>query len=317
MEKLKKESKFKIPKSLVFFVILAFLFWGLINLSKTYETKQTFEVTYRNLPKDKLLQIQPQKEITLNLQGSGFKLFTSKIINKKIVIDAQDLNRKSKFNYYLLLPNQTKKIQSQLRSSLQINDFKKDTIFFSLGYLATKKIPIIPDYNLSFKAGFNLANKVRFDKDSITISGPEKTIDTINKLYLPFKNFENISQNIDENIAIKISNKLDNVRLSDSIVNIKIDVEKFTEGEVEIPFTISNLPKDITINTFPKTVKITFKVGLSKFNQVKASDYLVVCDYNYAKENDLSYLIPKLIKKSELLTSAQISPKNIEFLIQQ
>lgn len=312
-----KKSKFKMPKSLFFFMVTAFLFWMLIKLSKTYENQQEFKVKYSNLPKDKLLQNEPQKTVRLNLEGSGFKLITSSLFSKKLTINARFLQQKKKDIYFIMPSKQKRYIQNQLRSGLSINSFNKDTIYFSLGYLASKKIPIIPSYRISYKAGFNLSDKIKFNKDSVTISGPERTIDTIKKLYLAFRNFKNISTNINEDIRIRLSDRLENVSLSDSMVNVKIAVEKFTEGELEIPFNIINLPVGIKINTFPKTIKVTFKVGLSNFNKIAPSDYSVVCDYQYSLENNLSYLIPKLIKKSELASSEKITPNKIDFLIQK
>lgn len=312
-----RNSKFKMPKSLFFFIVTAFLFWMLIKLSKTYEAQQEFKVYYNNLPEDKLLQNEPPKTLRLNIEGSGFKLIASSLFGKAININTRFLQQKTKNSYYLLPSKQTRFIQNQIRSGLAITSFESDTIFFSLGYLASKKVPVIPNYRIGYKTGFNLADKIQFDKDSVTISGPEQTIDTITKLYLTFRDFKNVSTAITEDLKINVSKNLDNVTLSDSVVNIKINVEKFTEGELEVPFKIINVPPDIQINTFPKTIKVTFKVGLSKFNQVVASDYQIVCDYQYSFENNLSYLIPKLMEKSELASSEKITPNKIDFLIQK
>jgi len=317
MNKLSKKTNFKVPKSLLFFGLVSFLFWMLIKLSKTYENKQNFTLEYINLPTDKLLQNEPLKEIQLIIEGSGFKLFASKFINKKIEIDVKPLRKKSNAKNYVLLPTQKGNIENQLKNGVKIVSFSNDSIFFDFGYLATKKIPIVADYKISYKTGFDLASKVIFKPDSVTISGPDKTIDTINNIQLDFLDLKEVDKDINREIKLNPFTNLKNVNITESKVFMTASVEKFTEGEVEIPFTVLNLPVDTQINTFPKTVKIIYKVGLTNFNNVATNSFSVVCNYQYSKENNLSYLIPKLVRNSEFSSNEKIVPNKIDFLIQK
>ena len=100
MKKLIKKPNLKIPNSLLFFVLVSFIFWALIKLSKTYESNQKFTLKYVNLPSNKLLQNEPLKEMSLELEGTGFKLLTSQFSKRNLIIDVKSIRNKSKSKSY-------------------------------------------------------------------------------------------------------------------------------------------------------------------------------------------------------------------------
>ncbi len=313
MNKKSKSKSFSIPKSFLLFGFLSFLFWILINLSKEYKTAISFPVEYINLPQNKLLQDVPVSEITIHIKGSGFKLFSAKFIKKTILLDVNSLSLKKNTKYFFLLNRQRPKIQKQLKNGLEIDYFIQDSIFLNLGYLATKKIPVKGNFDVNYKKGYGLVSKISITPDSILISGPEAIIDTLSSIYTEKQLFKDVSADILKEIFIKIP---ENIKLKTTKVLVSGKVDKFTEGSFELPFLIKNLPDSIKVNTFPKTVKVVFKVGLSSFSKVTETTFRVVCDYGFSKKNNLSYLVPKLVQQSKMIKSVKMTPQKIDFLIQ-
>ena len=317
MIKLPKKPRFTIPKSLFFFIFISFSFWMLSKLSKTYESDKIFELRYINLPTNKLLQNEPLKESKLKLEGSGFRLFATYFSNKKIDIDVKPLLKTANSRNYILMSDQKKSIENQLRKEVKIASFSNDTIYFDFGYLASKKLPVKPNYKVSYKTGYDLLDSIKFSPDSITISGPEKTIDTLEYVDLQTVDLKEVEKNIYKNVKVKEFKNLKNVTIVEKTVLMTGNVDKFTEGDLEIPITIINLPQDVQITTFPKTVKVIYRVGLKNFNKVDDSSFAVICDYSYSQKNSLSYLVPELKINSEFSSNEKISPKKIDFLIQK
>ena len=64
-------------------------------------------------------------------------------------------------------------------------------------------------------------------------------------------------------------------------------------------------------------MELTYKVALSQFNQVQEASFVVECDYQLSAENNLSYLIPKLNKQSDLVNHVKIAPNRIDFVIEK
>ena len=128
---------------------------------------------------------------------------------------------------------------------------------------------------------------------------------------------ENVSVNFSEKVSLLVPKNLKNVNYNKREVVVNGFVEKYTEGSFSIPFTVKNLPDNLNITTFPKEVKVVFKVDLPRFNQVKESAFTVVCDYGVSETNGFSYLIPKIISKPNFVKNVKIIPTKVEYLIQK
>ena len=124
-----------------------------------------------------------------------------------------------------------------------------------------------------------------------------------------------LNVSINEFVAIKEFNPDSNVRAEKDKVLITASVERFTEGSVDVPIKVLNIPEGKQINTFPKFVKVTYRIALSNFNKIDSSTFLIECDYGISENNNLPYLLPKLVGSSSMIKNARISPQKIDFLI--
>ena len=126
------ENNTKISRSFIVFLITAVVIWFLITLSKVYTISISFPVKYSELSQDKILQNEPLKEIDILVKSTGFNILSTRFLNQGIELNAGNLNKKSTFNYYLLIKNQKNKIQRQLRSGMEIQEISLDTIYLEL-----------------------------------------------------------------------------------------------------------------------------------------------------------------------------------------
>ena len=299
----------------ILFFLISVVFWFMTKLSKEYEGTIKFPVIYNNLPDNKLLQENPLDFIDIHVRATGFKLISSKISPKKLVIDASNLYSKSLTDYYLLISQQKLGIQKQMITGVEIDHFIKDSISFNLGVLKVKKIPVKLMSDLTFANGYELNEAIHIEPDSIEIKGPESILDTISFVSTTLFQIKQLNSSIKEVITIEKFSRESNIRTVQQKVEISASVEEFTEGEVEVPVNLLNSPNNTSISTFPKLVKITYKVALSNFNKVSSSAFLIECDYNMSKVNNLPYLIPKLVENSSLVRNIRISPMKIDFII--
>ena len=181
--------------------------------------------------------------------------------------------------------------------------------------MKAKTIPVNLKSDLTFADGYELKEAINISPDSILIKGPESVLDTISFVSTALFQKKQLNSSIKEIISIEKFSKESNIRTQQDKIEISAIVEEFTEGEIEVPVTIINPPKNNSINTFPKLVKITYKVALSNFNKITSSAFLIECDYNISKANNLPYLIPKLVESSSLVRNIRITPLKIDFII--
>lgn len=307
----------KIAKSFISFLIASVLMWFLIALSKEYTTTITFAVSYTNIPQDKLLQNKPIKEIDITVKSTGFNIIRSNFGDKSITLNAANLQKKSANKYYFLTRYQVNTIQKQLHSGIELQEIVLDTIHLDIGTLISKKVPLIPNLDINYHIGYDVLEPLTVKPDSVLISGPELEIDKITAIDLKLLKLQNIRADFSKKVDLILPKNSSNIKVNATFTTISGKVEKFTEGTLEVPFLISNLPEGIELTTLNKTVEVVYVVGLSNFDKIDKTFFEVVCDYNVTKENNLNYLIPKIIGKPDYVKSFKVMPNKIDFLIQK
>ena len=311
------KSKINIPKSFFSFLLASFLFWLLINLSKEYTTIINYNVDFNELSQEKIFEEKPIQEIPVRVSATGFKLLSANFSKRKIVLSADKLKTKSSGVNYILPNDQGASIQNQLYSGLQFQRILHDTILLHVSALAIKRIPVIANNEIDFQLGYDLASAIVVQPDSVLLSGPSTLINNITSVQTKKIVLKEVSESQIVTIAIEKPSENEKIKISSQKVSVAITVDKFTEGEFLVPFEVKNVPRGIQLNTFPKKVKVVFKVSLGNFNKITPTTFKVICDYKSAKDNGLSYLIPEIAVKSSLVQTARLSPNRIDFLIQK
>jgi len=304
-------------KVFLFILLLTSIIWLLIELSKITNSTAVFKIEYKNIPTGMLLQSNPTSEINIALKAPGFSLLKYKIRKNKVALNLNNVVR-GNANYYLL-PNQQKAyLNAQLPGETEVVSVLKDTIFIELGKNKSKKVPVNLQLDIKFKLGYNLTAPLKIIPDSVTITGPEKHVDSIKELSNRLLELNDVHKNIHKELDLILPPKNSNVILNTTKVVVKANVDKFTEGSFNIPVTIINKPEGIKINTFPNTIEVIYQAGLSNFSKITRNSFLVVYDYKqYEKDTLIRFLTPIIKQKSEFISSLKINPSKIEFLIQK
>ena len=306
----------KIPKTFISFLLASILIWLLITLSKEYITTISFPVEYGKISQNKLLLANQTKEIEIVVKTNGFKILRTRFNTKSFLINVNTLIRKKGTTYYLLLKSKKQSIKRQLPSGVSLQEIIKDTLFVELGSLVTKKLAVKSNLKISYHIGYDLSEKISLKPDSILVSGPENYISKIKNIELVPIVFEDVKVDFVKKIAINVPEGVKNLKFNIKEVTVSGKIEKFTEGILNVPFKIINVPNGITINTLNKKVQVSYIVGLSSFNKIDENSFQIECDYAMSASNSLGYLIPKVVRKSSEVKSYKLSPNEINFLIQ-
>lgn len=311
-DSLKSNKKLRV---FLLFLFLSILFWSLIKLSKEYIAEVEFDLDYSDVPQNKLIQNEPDKKVTLTLRTIGFKLLNYGFKRRTLDYSLSEISRKSGSLYYSETRSNSNYLQAQLSAETVVLNIEPDTLFFDLGVKKSKKVDVISRIDFLFKTGFNLVEPYDLSDKEITISGPEKMIDTIDHIYTESFELTNISESFEQ--KIKLISPNDAVVLSSPDIIVSGEVDKITDGSYTIPFEIINLPRNVIISTYPKEVKVVYQVALKDFNKIPENSFRVQCDYKQTEDNGLDYLIPKIVDKPEIIHDVKIVPNKIEFLIKK
>ena len=312
MDTLKSNKKLRV---FLLFLFLSFLFWTLIKLSREYISEVEFGLNYTDVPKNKLIQNEPSETIKLTLKTSGFKLLRYGFKPKVLEYTLTEIDRKSGSEYYSETSSNINFLQAQLSAETVVLNAEPDTLFFDLGVRKSREVQVISEVNFEFKNGFNFVQPVKMEPQLVTISGPEKVIDTINEVYTQDVTFQDLSASFSRSVGLRPPN--DAVEISVQEVNVIGEVDKITDGSFSIPFEVIKLPRNYLISTYPKEVKVVFQVALKDFNKIPENSFRVQCDYKQSEDNNLDYLIPQVVEKPEIIFDVKVIPNKIEFLIKK
>lgn len=311
---LKNNRKIKI---FLFFLLLSSIIWMLMELSKNFVTPIVFNVEYIDLQKNKMVQKKPISELELAIKAPGFMLLKYKLKKRKILLNLKNISR-TKSTYYILPNKQIPFLNSQFSNEIEIISVLRDTIFIEIGNSVSKKVPVIANLDIQYKAGYNLVEKLEISPDSVIISGSKKLIDSIKGIATKPLKLNDVFNDIGVELALKSPYKSSQIKMSANKVNINGKVDKFTEGTFKIPVTIINTPYGVNVTTFPKEIEVIYQAGLTNFSKITPNDISIVFDYKqYENDTLITYLTPILVKKSDLIYALKINPPQLEFLVQK
>ena len=162
-----------------------------------------------------------------------------------------------------------------------------------------------------------LLDNLKITPDSVIIYGPNTILDKIGSLKLSGLSLSDIKSNFEEEVSVLLPENINNLKISSQKAIISARVDKFTEGSFKVPYQINNLPENVQVSSLTKYIEVVYVVALSKFDEVSEESFKVSCNFNVTQQNNLNYLIPKLVEKPSFIKSYKLVPNQIDFLIKK
>jgi len=284
-----------------------------VQFSKQYSEVIEIPVEYVNVPPDKLLLNNPES-LQLRVEENGFTVAWFSLFAPTITIDLAQAHVADGNLVYDLIENRAQ-LQSQLELDMDDNQFLKEVLTVNFEQKQEKRLPVIFRSNIEYAAGYSAVSDLQFTPDSIMVSGPDNVLDTLSRLLTEPLTLSKV-KNDREGAVYLDTTALPNVTFYKNKVEYSLDVEKFTEGKVQVPIEIMNVPRGLNVVIFPKEVVLFYQVNLKEFNKVTASDFRVVVDFNEVR-GEQDFLIPQVIKKPDFTSNLRLNEKRIQFIIKK
>ncbi len=311
--KLLKSIKSKKINVFLLFLALSFMFLLLTKLTKDYTKTITFTIKPINAVENYVILKDSTHKFDITLRTYGFKFLKYYLTKPEVTVDLEDLD-KSDNQYVWTSSKGIAHLNTQFSENVKILAINPDSVVFRYDVSGIKKVPVQLNSEVTFAPGYDILADYKFIPDSIKVIGPKVLLDSIDIIQTELLSLSDINSDIDMQLNVILPDSSQNVVYSHKKINVKGDIEKFTEGSVEVPVDIVNVPNDVVINYFPKSVNVLYYTSLSNFKQVKKNDFVVECDFNTLKEGS-TFLDPKLIKYPENVKNLKLGQKHIEFII--
>ncbi len=323
MTDVSKKTRFLIDKRVfifMFFLVLSTIFWFLLALSKPCTTYIEYPIKYTNPPKNKTLVGDAAIILRVQVTSLGFNILRYNLLEHlPLTIDIQSMKLKPQnkaVSSIKILSNFAKeRLQKVLGNEFEIIKIEPDTICFQFEPVKYRKMKVQLNLNYSFENQYMLAGKVSFSPDSVTVQGPPSLIDTLSCINTRWLTVDNLNETKHTFVEFSNINYVKFVKVKG--VKVTIPVEKYTEGTMSVPIEIIGCPRNKKLIPFPSEVKVSYLVGLERYNSIKASDFKAIVYYNEVKEDDKNAKLKvTMIQQPVNVNVTRFYPSNVEYIIE-
>lgn len=305
----------------LFFVGLSTIFWFLNALSKEYTTSINYPVYYINFPENKVLTNDLPKKLSLRVNAYGFDLLRYKL-STAFLSNPFDVNKytnkriegSSLNNYTLLTSNIKERIEKELSTGIRLEAISPDTIRFQFSPILEKKVPVVLDLKLNYEQQFMKGGAILPEFDSILVKGPQSLIDSIHIAKTELLELSGLKKDTKKEIDFE---KIEGVSFSPKKLTVNIPVERFTEANKNVSIKVDNLPDSVLLRLFPGDVKLSYFVGMNKYENITEDHFDVRVDYLEAIQGDGNKLKVELKRSPDFVSNVRFYPQTVTFLIEK
>lgn len=300
-------------------VVIATGFWFLNALSKTYTVDIIAPVSYVNLPNNKTLASKLPEQFELKIEAHGFTILRHKLILlfMPLEFNVNDMtnNRmlESRRNSYAFPAKQfLSELSYQMSNDLKVLSMNPDTLFFRFDKMGQKRVKVKPVVKVNLKKQYQISGNITTIPDSITVNGPQSTLDTLHFVSAETKQFNAVYEPILEEVKI---NPVKGLFFEPLAVALNIPVEEYTEAQQLVSVVLVNQPSEVIVKLFPAKVKVTFQVGLSRFSETHPEDFKLTVSYSNIQKGKQRLKITAEATPA-FIYDLKISPEELEYLIE-
>ena len=310
-----KEMNAKVKrKSLTFIVFLAIstALWLLIKLSQEYTTQSSFTLQIEDVTCDKWIST-PTQNVKFAFETDGFITLAHNLIREQKRTVSISLNEvpyrlESDITYSFSSNYVAERLAERLGIDVTDITMNDATVYFNMENLKSKTVPVTLNDDLRLQRQYDRYGLPIITPASVTVYGTEETLSKIHCIETQPLIKENLSQSFTEKVPL---NLLDgNIRCNVDEVEVSIDIEKYTEIDLEVPIQ----PVDsLEIRFIPASVQVKCLVAIKDYAKTNAEAFSAVPDSaDLANRNPLLHVS---LQSPGNLQVLGFMPERVEYII--
>lgn len=295
-------------------LLIAVAAWLLMALNNKYVYTAKTVLVYKNFPQKRAFHALQSDTVDLQVEGSGWQLLFARLRVKpqSIAINLEKLNNRN----YILFSEQLFGVNKQLETSQKIISVKPDTLYFDFSERTVKRVPVKLVSDFTFAKQYGVSQDIEIVPKYVTLSGPEEELKKIKEWPTDSLKLKDAQNTTVSRIAMT-QNKMKNVSIFPTSAEVKVPIDEFTEKTIDLPLRIINNKEYYSVKLYPKRVKITFLVALSKYQQINENFIDVVVDLDEWRSLKHNQLRVKITRFPDYCKLVNIVPEKIDFIIEK
>lgn len=309
--------KRELPVILVIFLMSCF-FWLIGALNKPHFSQVQLKLNYHNMPANSMLANKLPKKLIIGIKGEGFEIIAHKLrfASSVLLVDLSkyiDVKTLTSGKSVQRIPSKlfASEINQLLRNGVESYSISPIDIYAHVTAKSTKKVPVLSNLKLGLNKNYMLKGSVQLQPDSITISGAKEQLDTLTAVECEPIEIKNLEKNTVLSLKPILQPKIHYSYTEE--VNAKIEIEKYSEIDFQVPILVTDAPDSLHISLFPSTCTVRFNVGVSNFDKVSPLSFKASISYAALLEGKSV----ELTEFPEFLKIIGLSPRKLEFLVEK
>ncbi len=256
-------------------VVFGILVWFSVVMSDQYQVSVTVPLEIDAIPEGRAIRTPVPPSLDLKLRGSGWQLASLLwASNLKLDFPAQALQggRQS-----ITRTDVAERVSA--RPGIQLVEMTPEVVNVELDRRGRKTVPVSLDCQASFKEGYGQVGPTMVTPESVTVTGAEALLRSMDAWNTDHTSFENIRSSVEEDIPLA-SSLTYRLSLSASRVHIRMTVEPFAEK------TLSGLPVEAIavapsreLILIPPKIDIVVRGGIKQLANLGVGDFRVSVNY--------------------------------------
>lgn len=300
------------------FLLLSGSFWTMMTLNEVWEQEIEIPVRIINVPKNVVLTSDETDTVRVVLRDKGFVLFNYTVGNSSNININIDFSTYNKGNGYGVVTSAELQriVYKKLATSTKIvqQQGKPDKCEFTYNYGQCKKVPVVYTGKVEPEELYYISN-VTYSPDSVQVYASTRKLDSIECVYTKPIYISRAHDTLSVNTELR---KMHGVKISPDKIKITFHTDILTETTISnIRIKGVNVPEGKIIRTFPSKVDVTFVAGAKVLKEIKASDFVVVVDYDDLIKNPSDKCKLHLVRQPHEVQKVRLNHNSVDYLIEE
>jgi YbbR domain-containing protein len=293
-------------------IIFAVGLWLTVNLGIDHTTVKNVPFVVQHLDRDIALRLQPPGYLRVRMRGEGWKLLGMQLGGDlRYVVDASG----ERSTVVIHTPTE---LQDRMRlpGGIEVIEISPERITLQFEEKDRKRIPLVPEMDVTFRNGFNRVGPVSIVPDSLTIEGAASVLDRINRWRTDPLVLHDVRDPVRQ--TVQLSDTLGGlVSLDIGQAEVHFDVQPIAEKTISgLRILVEGTPANREVLIIPPRVDIVIRGGINQLAAVEDNDFSIRIHYREILA-DTSGTLPVNVEGPREVRIVQQNPDRIQYVIRR
>ena len=287
----------------------ALAFWVILNLSREYTVSETIPIDYVVDPERVIKGRSGTKSVDVTLTGSGWNLLLESIRSNppvaEVEVGAEDEVTLSEVEFKRQI---TRKLTSG-KLKVELPGFQPQVV--ETEAKQGKRVPLVSRVRINYAPGHRPTSRVRLIPDSITVSGSEEMLATIEEWATEELIVDGVDDYLERIISLADAPE-DTLVLSRQQAILVVEVEAFIEESFTVPIRLSGGRPGARYEFSPQLAELRVNLPQSEYGTFDNDDFELVADLtDFSDEGSDSRVPVRLVRSPERIAAVRYRPKTV------